>query len=541
MFRQTARLVGRAAKRALRLRLLALLAVLGACAWLVVAAFAASGPPAPALSPSPNASLTNSSSETFGYSDSQAGATFSCTLDGVTKSCPGTTSGSVTFGSLAQGAHTFAISAVAGGRTSSATTYSWTVDTIPPTLSSIARTGSFPTNASAVSWTVTFSEAVTNVAAGDFTLAQSGLGGAPAITAVSGGGATWTVTASAGTGSGSLGLNYTAKGSIADLAGNPIATTPPVAGQVYTIDRTPPPPPNLTAGPANGSLSNQSSASFSFTDGEAGVTFLCKLDTGALTPCASPVSYSGLADGTHAFSVEAEDAAGNISTSNPSVSWTVDATPPPKPTIVGPNSKSDSTAATFTMSDGEANVSYRCQMDGSGFQPCPNPKTYTLLAPGTHEFDAEAVDQAGNVSPYNGWKWTINGLSGSGQSFQIHINGTLPSLYPGGASDPIDLTLYNPNSAPIYVNGLTITLASVTRAAGVTQPCSTSDFSLTGLGAGANLGTSPIMVPAGGMQTLTGAGLGAYLPTVRMKDSGVSQDGCQGATLNFTFGGTAQS
>jgi hypothetical protein len=447
----------------------------------------------------------------------------------------------VTFNSLAQGSHTLSISAVSGGRTSSPTTYSWIVDTIPPALTSITRAGSTPTNASAVSWTVTFSEAVKNVAAGNFSPVASGLGGSPAITAVSGSGATWTVTASAGAGSGTLGLNYTAKGTITDLAGNAIATPPPVSGQTYTIDRTPPPSPTISGGPGNGSLSNQSSASFTFNDSESGVTYLCTLDSGAASACTSPASYTGLADGSHTFTVAARDAAGNLSTGNPGVSWTVDTTPPPKPTIAGPNSKSDSTAATFSMSDSEANVTYRCQIDGGGFKPCANPVSYTLLAPGTHEFDAEAVDRAGNVGAYNGWKWTINGSSGAGQSFQIRINGTLPALYPGGSSDAIDLKLANPNSAPIYVTSLTVTLTGITRAAGVTQPCSTSDFVLTPLGAGANLATNPIMVPAGGSQTLTGAGLGAYLPSVRMKDTGVSQDGCQGATLNFSFAGNAQS
>ncbi len=50
---------------------------------------------------------------------------------------------------------------------------------------------------------------------------------------------------------------------------------------------------------------------------------------------------------------------------------------------------------------------------------CASPKTYTLLTPGTHVFDAEAVDQAGNVGPYNEWKWTINGLAAGGQNFTI--------------------------------------------------------------------------------------------------------------------------
>jgi hypothetical protein len=338
-----------------------------------------------------------------------------------------------------------------------------------------------------------------------------------------------------------VGLNLSSKGSITDIAGNPLSATTPVVGQAYTIDRTAPPAPSINSGPVNGSLANSSSASFGFSDIESGATFLCKVDSAAFTACSSPATYSSLADGTHTFTVEAQDLAGNVSTGNPSRSWTVDTTPPPKPALVGPNNKSDSTAATFTITDSEANVSYMCRLDGSVWTACTSPKTYTLLSPGKHVFDAEPIDQAGNVGPYNEWTWTINGLSGSGQPFSISINGTLPSLYPGGTTDPIDLKLTNPNSAAIYVSSLTVTLSSVVKATGVTQACTPSDFALTQLGAGANLSSNPIMVPANGSVTLTGSGLGAYLPTITMKDTHVLQDGCKNAILNFTFGGSAQS
>ena len=79
----------------------------------------------------------------------------------------------------------------------------------PPTVSSINLASSSPTNASSVSWTVTFSAAVTGVSASNFTLVKTGVAGTPALTSVTGGGATWTVAASTGTGSGTLQLNLT--------------------------------------------------------------------------------------------------------------------------------------------------------------------------------------------------------------------------------------------------------------------------------------------------------------------------------------------
>ena len=71
----------------------------------------------------------------------------------------------------------------------------------PPTATivSIDRAGANPSNAATVSWTVTFSSAVTSVDASVFTLAATGLNGA-FIASVSGSGTTWTVTANTGIG-----------------------------------------------------------------------------------------------------------------------------------------------------------------------------------------------------------------------------------------------------------------------------------------------------------------------------------------------------
>jgi hypothetical protein len=52
------------------------------------------------------------------------------------------------------------------------------------------------------------------------------------------------------------------------------------------------------------------SATFAFAAGEP-ATFACALDGAPATPCASPVSYSSLALGSHGFAVQATDAAGN--------------------------------------------------------------------------------------------------------------------------------------------------------------------------------------------------------------------------------------
>jgi FtsP/CotA-like multicopper oxidase with cupredoxin domain len=110
------------------------------------------------------------------------------------------------------------------------------IDKIAPTIVSINRVNPDPTSAATVSFLVTFSEPVTGVTSGNFTLASGpGLTGA-AITSVTGNGATRTVTASTGSGGGgTLGLNLTSAAGITDTAGNALPTTGlPFVGQVYT-------------------------------------------------------------------------------------------------------------------------------------------------------------------------------------------------------------------------------------------------------------------------------------------------------------------
>ncbi|PKO12181.1 MAG: hypothetical protein CVU39_25235, partial [Chloroflexi bacterium HGW-Chloroflexi-10] len=103
------------------------------------------------------------------------------------------------------------------------------------TITSIIRGGSNPTNLNSVSWTVTFANPLDGLTSANFALVNSGLSGTSAITAVSGGtlpSATWTVTASSGTGAGTLGLNLTNDTGLT----HDVTTTMPFEGEVFSID-----------------------------------------------------------------------------------------------------------------------------------------------------------------------------------------------------------------------------------------------------------------------------------------------------------------
>ena len=113
------------------------------------------------------------------------------------------------------------------------------IDANRPTVTSIDRADSDPTNNNSIDFTVTFSEAVSGIETGDFVLATSGTSGSiNSVSAASG--TVITVTVDTVAGDGTLGLNfdYDADGSVLDGAGNPAAAD--FTGQLYTIDNTKP-------------------------------------------------------------------------------------------------------------------------------------------------------------------------------------------------------------------------------------------------------------------------------------------------------------
>ncbi|MFN8345170.1 MAG: choice-of-anchor Q domain-containing protein [Spirosomataceae bacterium] len=114
----------------------------------------------------------------------------------------------------------------------------------PPRILSITSNETNPTNAPTVSWRVTFNEAVYGVTAANFSLV--GIPNA-AFTNIAAENNTpndevWLVTASTGTGNGSLGLNLTLSDNIRSVSTDRgiMPATLPFTGFVYTIDKTPP-------------------------------------------------------------------------------------------------------------------------------------------------------------------------------------------------------------------------------------------------------------------------------------------------------------
>jgi large repetitive protein len=184
---------------------------------------------------------------------------------------------------------------------------------------------------------------------------------------------------------------------VALLLGAPLALSAPT-------DQ--PQPPTIDSKPQ--SLSTDRSPSFAFSDSDLTVvSFECQLDGLAFVPCTSPQSYSNLVDGSHTFEVKALDAALNASDTT-SYTWTVDGTPPPPPTVAGPQAQTNESTATFTLSDTEPGVAFHCRLDKGSFPSCTSPVTYSDLSVGQHTFVVKATDAAGNDSDVVSYTWTID-------------------------------------------------------------------------------------------------------------------------------------
>jgi subtilase family serine protease len=177
-----------------------------------------------------------------------------------------------------------------------------------------------------------------------------------------------------------------------------------------------PPAPTITSGPT--SPTNQTSASFTFSESDPGATLVCKLDDAVFTACDSSTGqdYSGPLDaGGHVFSLRAQDDSGESDVV--SFSWTIDPRPP-QITLSGvPVDRSNTQSASFSFFADEPN-SFTCQIDGQGIEPCqPDPSepgnaakgtmAYSGLAEGAHAFTVTATDAGGNFAS-RVFNWTID-------------------------------------------------------------------------------------------------------------------------------------
>ena len=115
------------------------------------------------------------------------------------------------------------------------------------------------------------------------------------------------------------------------------------------------------------------SATFTFSSDVAGATFECRLDLdpAGFTPCASGVTYTGLALGEHLLEVRAKTPAGTVDLEPAEYEWLIgDDTPPTAEILTGPPqapATTTDTTVTFTFT-GDANggspLTFQCSLSG---------------------------------------------------------------------------------------------------------------------------------------------------------------------------------
>ncbi|MFF0343959.1 hypothetical protein [Kribbella sp. NPDC004875] len=113
--------------------------------------------------------------------------------------------------------------------------------------------------------------------------------------------------------------------------------------------------------------------------------------------------------------------------------------------------------------------------------------------------------------------------SAGASNLAIAQTSTITNMFPGDTAQTIAGTVTNNASNSAYVNTVTVSIASVTKADGVTGTCDATDYTLA----------TPVMtiakdLAAGATETFTGA-------TIKFNNKATSQDACKGATVNLAY------
>ena len=338
-------------------------------------------PPRPSITSAPD-DPSNSASATFGFTDDDPTATFRCRLDG-SSFAPCTSP--ITYNGLSEGNHTFRVEAVdAAGNESDPAQYSWTIDLTPPPPPEITSAPPDPSNSSSATFGFADDD---HSATFRCRLDNDGFSSCSSPITYN------------GLGEGAHTFRVIAR----DPAGNESSITT----YIWTIDLTPPPAPNITSAPPN--VTASTSATFSFTDGDATAVFLCRLDAESFSACASPITYDGLSEGSHTFRVKARDPAGNESPAA-SYTWFIDLTNPV--VTIDPASEppdpTNETSVNFVFSSNKEGSTFECRLDEGQFAPCTSPRGYSGLSDRRHTFGVRATDSLGNQGLETIYSWTVD-------------------------------------------------------------------------------------------------------------------------------------
>jgi hypothetical protein len=338
------------------------------------------------------ANPTKTTSASFSFHSTPAGASFECKLDlEAFAACEA--SGISYPGPFVDGTHSFQVRAKNGTGTGAPTSYSWRVDTTAPaTIIDSHPVDPGPGKSAAFSFHAD--------EAGSSFQCSLDKGSEIGVFAACVSGQTYSNLPD-----GEYTFNVRAKDTATNLGSassfswevdNSLAdTTPP---QTTIVSKPPDPSPSAAA-------------SFVYESNEVGSSFECTLDGAAFSSCpAGGISYSGLANGPHSFQVRAIDASDNVDPTPAGYSFSVVLAPPalplaplaaappaarpvPPQTVLSgkPAAKTRDRTPTFRFRSDAAGAQFQCAVDRQAFKPCRSPFTTKALKPGPHTFSVRAV------------------------------------------------------------------------------------------------------------------------------------------------------
>ena len=172
-------------------------------------------------------------------------------------------------------------------------------------------------------------------------------------------------------------------------------------------------PPETTIGDAPAATSDTNRATFTFSSDQQGGRFFCDIDGLGFTLCTSPVTYTGLIDGTHTFEVAAQNEYG-LTDETPALHEWIVAVPPDTFILNAPEPTTDSTSTFFTFNASEE-ATFECSLDSEPFAECESPVFYPDIDLGTppltvgpHTFEVRATDSEGNIDASPAiHRWTV--------------------------------------------------------------------------------------------------------------------------------------
>ncbi len=340
------------------------------------------------------AALTSAPSQAISFTSPESGMTFECRVDSSQETDFAACSSPFTR-SYSDGAHTVEVRAVdgAGNRDATPASRTFTVDTAAPDTEITSHPNpAYRSNAAAFN----FGFASPDGGPGATYLCRLD---AEAWAACS---SPRAVNVTGNGGQAPINGEHTFFVRASDSVGN---ADPTPAAYSFIIDGTVPNT-SISQGPANNGwavdpdpgASGKGVASFTFTapPTEQNPVYECSLDNAAFSSCISPVTYTGLDDGSqHTFRVHALDAvsAGPDQTRT----FTVDVSDPDTAVTGGPTGTVANSNGTFTYS-AEPGVSFECAIDSGAFAVCPGSgKAFPGQADGPHTFQVRAKAPSGRT------------------------------------------------------------------------------------------------------------------------------------------------